>query len=292
MNIGIIGAENSHCAGVAKTLNLDKLVPGFQVTHVWGETREFAEKAAEKGGIPNIVDNQTDMLGKIDGLMIDHRDGKYHLAAARPFVEAGVPVFVDKPFSTDLDEGIELARFAKSKGVAVTTFSTITLQKTMQDFLAAAKQVGEIRTLVMAGPCDVDDKYGGVFFYAIHQVEPICHLLPSRPRQVMTARHGADGVATITFESGAAAVINCHKDWWVPAYFSATAYGSENVHHAALQGDDNPYLAGIHCWAEMFTTGKEPRTPREYLTPIAILQAMRESFATGKTVGVKPVPEI
>jgi len=292
MNIGIIGAENSHCAGVAKTLNLDKLVPGFEVTHVWGETREFAEKAAEKGAIPNIVDNQTDLLGKIDGLMIDHRDGKYHLAAARPFVEAGIPVFVDKPFSTDLDEGIEFARFAKAKGAPVTTFSTITLQKTMSDFFAAAKQIGAIRTLVMAGPADVDDKYGGVFFYAIHQVEPICQLLASRPMQVATARHGADGVATITFESGAAAVVNCHKDWWVPSYFTATAYGAGNVHHAALQGDDNPYLAGIQCWTEMLTTRKEPRTPKQYLTPIAVLQAMRESFATGKAVDVKPLPEI
>ena len=292
MKIGIIGAENSHCAGVAKSLNLDKLVPGFEVTHVWGETREFAEKAAEKGGIPNIADNQTDMIGQIEGLMIDHRDGKYHLAAARPFVEARLPVFVDKPFSTDLDEAIEFARFAKAKGAPVTTFSTITLQESMQAFFAAAKQVGEIRTLVMAGPCDVDDKYGGVFFYAIHQVEPICQILASRPVQVTTARHGVDGVATVTFESGAAAVMNLHKDWWVPSYFTGTAYGSESVHHAALPGDENPHLAGIKTFTTMFATRQEPRKPKDYLTPIAVLQAMRESFATGMAVDVKPVPEI
>lgn len=292
MKIGIIGAENSHCAGVAKTLNLDKLVPGFEVTHVWGETREFAEKAAEKGGIPTIVDEQTDMLGQIEGLMVDHRHGQYHLAAARPFVEAGIPVFVDKPFTTDLDEGIEFARFAKAKGVPVTSFSTITLQQSMLAFFAAAKQVGEIRTLVMAGPCDIDDQYGGVFFYAIHQVEPACQIITSRPLQVTTARHGVDGVAVITFENGAAAVLNLHKDWWVPSYFTATAYGSENVHHAALPGDENAHLAGVKCFTEMFATRKEPRTPKQYLTPIAVLEAMRESFATGKSVDVRPVPEI
>ena len=292
MKIGIIGAENSHCAGVAKTLNLDKLVPGFEVTHVWGETREFAEKAAEKGGIPNIVDNQTDMIGQIEGLMIDHRDGRYHLAAARPFVAAGVPVFVDKPFSTDLDEAIAFAQFAKAKGVPVTTFSTITIQDSMVAFFEAVKQAGEIRTLVMAGPCDVDDKYGGVFFYAIHQVEPICQLLASRPVQVTTARHGVDGVAVITFESGAAGVINCHKDWWAPGSFHATAFGEKDVHYAPLPMDQNPHLAGIKTFTGMFATGKEPRAPKDYLTPIAVLQAMRESFATGKAVEVKPVPEI
>ena len=55
MRIGIIGAENSHTAAIGKTLNVDHEVPGFEVTHVWGETPEFAAKAAAEGAIPNIV---------------------------------------------------------------------------------------------------------------------------------------------------------------------------------------------------------------------------------------------
>ncbi len=42
MRIGIVGAENSHTVAIAKTLNVDNAVPGFEVTHVWGETPEFA----------------------------------------------------------------------------------------------------------------------------------------------------------------------------------------------------------------------------------------------------------
>ena len=36
-NIGIVGAENSHTVAIARTLNIQKLVRGFRVTHVWGE---------------------------------------------------------------------------------------------------------------------------------------------------------------------------------------------------------------------------------------------------------------
>jgi hypothetical protein len=46
LNIGIVGAENSHTAAIAKVINVEKRVRGVRVTHVWGETKAFAEKAA------------------------------------------------------------------------------------------------------------------------------------------------------------------------------------------------------------------------------------------------------
>jgi len=76
MRIGIVGAENSHCAHIAKSLNVRKSLPGCEVTHVWGETPEFAAKAAEEGNIPNIVDDPTDMIGHIDGAMFDLLDAE------------------------------------------------------------------------------------------------------------------------------------------------------------------------------------------------------------------------
>ena len=107
INIGIIGAENSHTIGFGKLFNINKKFPGVSVTHVWGETEEFAKNAMEKGHIQNMVKDPNEMLGKIDALIVDHRHGKYHLAAARPFIKAGIPAFIDKPFCYRLEEGKE-----------------------------------------------------------------------------------------------------------------------------------------------------------------------------------------
>ena len=96
--IGIIGAENSHTAAFGKLFNIDKLFPGVRVKYVWGETENFAKIAMKKGNIPNMVNNPNEMLGKIDALIVDHRHGKYHLDAALPFLEEGIPMFIDKPF--------------------------------------------------------------------------------------------------------------------------------------------------------------------------------------------------
>jgi hypothetical protein len=113
MRIGIIGAENSHTIGFGKMFNTDKKFPGIEVKYVWGETEEFAKKAMEKGNIPNMVSNPNDMLGKIDALIVDHRHPKYHLEAAAPFVKAGIPTFIDKPFCYRVSEGKEFLAMAR-----------------------------------------------------------------------------------------------------------------------------------------------------------------------------------
>ena len=82
MNIGIVGAENSHTAAIAKVINVEKRVRGFKVTHVWGETPQFARAAAAAGEIPHIVKQPQDMIGQVDAVALDHRHGKDHLPAA------------------------------------------------------------------------------------------------------------------------------------------------------------------------------------------------------------------
>ncbi len=291
MRIGIVGAENSHCAHIAKSLNIQRSLPGAQVTHVWGETPEFAAKAAREGQIPNIVDQPPDMIGHIDGVMLDHRHGKDHLSAARPFVEANIPVFVDKPFCTDIEEGIEFVRFARSKNVPITSFSTVPLQQSVRTFYQAAKKLGRLRSLVTAGPCDVISEYGGVFFYGIHQVEMVCNLLPGEPLEVTAVRHGDDAVATVTFRDGPLVTHNLLKEWWA-ANFTAAAYGDDGAHHTELPWDEDLYIAGIRLFTGMFDSREEPLPPASYLRPIAILQAMDQSLGTGSPAHVQSVPDL
>ncbi len=73
MKIGIIGAENSHTAAIAKTINVEKLVKGFSVDYVWGETEEYAKKYfGNEDPIGKMIKLETDTtLHRVTGLMED-----------------------------------------------------------------------------------------------------------------------------------------------------------------------------------------------------------------------------
>jgi predicted dehydrogenase len=287
MRIGIVGAESSHTIAIAKTLNIEKAVPGFEVTHVWGETAEYADRAAKEGKIPSIVQEPPEMIGSVEGVVVDHRHARHHLPAARPFVEAGVPVFVDKPFCIDLREGIEFVRLARSKGVPITSYSVLPLQQSAKQFGEAMRELGKLRSFVTAGPVEIDSQYGGVYFYGIHQVDFMLSLVEAKPVSVSTVREGGDGIAIITFDTGAFGVVQCLNGW--SGSFMGTAYGEKGAHHTALAWDSNVYLTGIQTFCRMFETKKEPLPPSSYLRPVAVLAAMQKSFETGKTVEVESV---
>lgn len=96
--IGIIGAENNHTIGYRKLINVGKKFPGVKVNYVWEETEAFALHAQKERTLPNRVKDPPEMLGRIDALLVDHRHPNYHLSAATPFLEAIIPMFIDKPF--------------------------------------------------------------------------------------------------------------------------------------------------------------------------------------------------
>ena len=159
LRIGIIGAENSHTIGFGKIFNIDKKFPAAEVKYVWGETDEFARNAAEKGGIPHIVKDPEEMLGKIDALIVDHRHAQYHLKAATPFIKERIPTFIDKPFCYRAAEGEEFLALARKYGTPVTSYSTIAQSAATFDIKEQIESMGEINQVVRTGPVEMDSKY-------------------------------------------------------------------------------------------------------------------------------------
>jgi predicted dehydrogenase len=202
IRIGIIGAENSHTAGYGRVFNIEKKFPGVEVKYVWGETDSFAKAAMEKGNIPNQAKDPQEMMGKIDALIVDHRHPKYHLAAATPFVKAGIPTFVDKPFCYRAVEGKEFLDMAKKVGTPVTSYSSIAQSAATFDIREQVMGMKELTQVVRTGTVDLDSEYGGVFFYGVHIVEPLMYIFGEDIERVRISRDGQYGNASLKFSSG------------------------------------------------------------------------------------------
>jgi predicted dehydrogenase len=268
-------------------LNVEKKVRGVRATHVWGETKAFARKAAEEGQIPTIVSDPTEMIGKVDGVMIDHRDGTFHAAAAVPFLKAGLPVFVDKPMTTSLSQAKRLLKLRSECGVPLCTMSSIPYLPAAKEAARKLKSIGRIREVSLYGPGDFRSKYGGIWFYGIHQVAWMTDLLGHGARRVAMQVNGKDSMAVVSYPDGL--TVTLHFVVGAPYMFHIAALGHEGAFEMAIPHDQDVYTTTTRIFTKMFRTGKEPFSDAEMLAPIAVLTAMERSLKSGTSVKVPAI---
>ena len=157
------------------------------------------------------------------------------------------------------------------------------------DFLKAVRKAGQVRSAATVGSCDLESKYGGVFFYGIHQVDVLLEAFGTDVTAVAVnrARRGAGAVASLFFRSGLVASMHCLTSG--KTGFQVSASTDAGIVSAGLVSAPNPYLTGIRRFCKMLKTGKEPLDHKRFLAPIAVLEAMEKSVKTGKGTPVAKV---
>ena len=283
IRIGIIGAENSHTRGYGKMFNIDKKFPGVEVKYVWGETEEFAKDAMDRGGIPNMVKDPEEMLGKIDALIVDHRHAKYHLESALPFVQEGIPTFIDKPFCYRVDEGLEFLKIAREKGTPVSSFSSHAHSEGTYDMKVQVSEMGEIHHVVSYGPVDVTSQYGGIFFYGVHLVQQIMDIFGEEIEKVRITRNSKNTTASIAYTNGMLVTL-IFMDYYGWRMDVECKKGVVEIKSRVEEPDPGiNYLDMV----EMFKTGKEPRNYQSILNCVSVLEALERSVENQKWETVK-----
>ena len=184
--IGILGSENSHAMAFSKMFNgIDKNYEGeFDDMCVVGTfgTDDASNKALiEQAGVQFIADKPEDLLGHVDAVMVTARDGKYHAEYAHPFLEAGLPAFIDKPFTVGLDKADELLTAARESGALLCGGSSLKYLDEM-NALARFRQSKTVVGGNVTAPINMVNPYGGFYFYAQHLVEMVCEIFGRFPK--------------------------------------------------------------------------------------------------------------
>jgi len=284
LTIGIIGAENSHTVGYGRMFNTDKKFPGAEVKYVWGETDEFARNAAEKGNIPHIVKDPQEMLGKINALIVDHRHARYHLEAATPFIKEGIPAFIDKPFCYRAKEGEKFLALARQHGTPVTSYSTIAHSASTFDMKRQLEGMGKINQVIRSGPVEMDSKYGGIFFYGVHIVQPLMYMFGEEIERVRITRKGQKGSANLVYKNGLFVTLilkNVAHGWET---YVETEDGLTELKSRVEESD--PALCYTDM-VDMFRTGREPRSHESILNCVRVLEALEKSVGSQQWEEVK-----
>ena len=78
------------------------------VTHVWTQDYSRSCHIALASNIRNVVTDFRDLIGEVDAILLARDDSENHLYYARPFLEAGMPIYIDKPLALSVDRAKEI----------------------------------------------------------------------------------------------------------------------------------------------------------------------------------------
>jgi hypothetical protein len=177
-------------------------VDGARIVAGWpGDSEMMPEripgyvKALEGYGIEMVV-SVNDLFGKIDAVMIESQQGSRHLERARPFLEAGIPTFVDKPFAGTVQDADSMIALAVKHNAPLLSCSALRFDPTIGLARAAQTEYGKLLSADVWGACALDPGNPGLLHYGIHGVEMLYSLLGPGFTEVRMVRTPEGEVAT------------------------------------------------------------------------------------------------
>ncbi len=208
-------------AGIPLYLNANRDTLGIddaRVTHVWTQDKKLSGHIAAASLIDNIVDNAEDMIGQVDAVLLARDDPENHKAMAKPFIDAGVPIFIDKPLAItrdDLDYFVQQA----ANGKFIMSCSSMRYASENGAVTPDMASLGNLEFATAVGKKDWT-KYG------IHMLEGLFLLLDD-PKAV-TVRHTSKSkkdIVQVEFETGLLATVYLFYD--IAPTFQISLYGTE-----------------------------------------------------------------
>jgi len=197
------------------TLGLNEAV----VSHVWTQDRELSVSIAGTCGISNVVDQLEDMIGEVDAVILARDDAENHVSMSQPFIDTGIPVFIDKPLAIT---GNDLSYFAEehAKGKLIMSCSSMRYSNECRTAKTELESLGKLELVTATGKKDWN-KYG------VHMLEAIFALLddPVPVSVKHTGQSGKDSVF-IEFDNGIPAIVNIFMD--ISPTFQLSLFGQKN----------------------------------------------------------------
>lgn len=224
-------------------------IPGAKVTHIWTDRPLDAINIASTCRIPHIVSRPEDVIGEVDAVLIATDIGSEHVERCRPFVEAGVPIFVDKPL---VDNERDLRQFSEwvSGGSPIMSCSCMRYAKEFMPYRQSIRNIGELKyaSISMAKSWE---RYG------IHAIEAVYPIIGPG---FVSARHIGDernNMVLYRHRSGVFVMVIVSMDLY-GAFGVLELYGTADHVHAVFKDRYYAFRAQLEQFVAFLRTGEPP----------------------------------
>lgn len=285
IKVGMVDFDTSHVVAFTQRINhvdvdSEQWVNGAKVTlGCPGESLLSPERIPgftqqmQKYGIP-LVDTPEEIIGHVDAVMVESVDGSVHYDRTLPFLEAGIPIFIDKPLACSLEHAKAIAALAKERNVPIFSASSLRyapeVVKTQKAQGTEGKIVGaEVYTTATQHP-----RNPGLFHYGIHGVETLYALMGPGCQSVWaTSNKDTDVISGIWYDGRIGTLRGIRKGH---SGFGFTAYHDKSIVRTSIN-TNFIYREILKKIIKMFETGEPPIDISESIEIIAFIEATARS---------------
>lgn len=262
MNIGIIGAENSHTRHFCQVFNGEKRHEAYRVTHLYGQDApETAAALAKEYGLVQ-AGSEEELIAAVDAVVVTYRKGSLHFAPVMKALRAGKPVFNDKPFSTDAAKAAEIAAYAQEQNLLLCGGSNL---KSLPDIKRLKETIQPGSDITISFAADPGSPYDGYWFYGIHLAELCVELMGEGFTSVAATRNGSRVKAEVNYATGKAQLVTSPDKEELT--ITVCRDGIETRHDIRMQYES----VGPDEFATMLASGKPPRAYSSYAAAVRLL---------------------
>ena len=283
-NVVILGCENSHANSFLYFIKEETKYSDVNVIGVYSDDAEAANKLSEKYGV-KVMKSFDEAIGEVDGVIVTARHGANHYKYAAPYISMGVPMFIDKPITVCGEEAVTFMRECRDNGVKITGGSCckhdVFVKKMKKD--REEDIFGKTLSGLVRAPINLDNPYGGFYFYSQHLVEMVCEIFGRYPKSVRAYRSG-DNI-TVIFR---------YPEYDAVGVFTSGVNNYHIVRCAEEETDVQKCDIGRDCFLaefdefyELLSGGEQLISYDDFIAPVFILNAINESLETGLDVAVK-----
>ncbi len=243
-----------------------------KVTHIWTQENKISESIARSGRIENISGSLKQMAGSVDAVLLSRDDPEYHVEMAKPFIEAGVPVFIDKPLAVTSGD-LNWFRRKNEEGRLIMSCSSMRYSSECRTAKTELGALGEIELVTATGKKDWV-KYG------VHMIEASSALL-NDPNPVTVRNIGKPGkeIVCIEYENGKKVVINIFQE--IASAFHISVYGHNGWRFIEIKNSYSMFRDNIIEFIRSVQEGKSRLDFRKTENIIKTLIAGKKSLEKG-----------
>ena len=236
------------------------------VTHVWTQDRAISTQIAAAACISHVVDEPDQMIGAVDGVLLARDDAENHLELAAPFLDAGLPIYIDKPLALSVGEAERLYGRQLKEG-QIFTCSALAYAR---EFCIAPKDRADLGRLLFVEASTIKDWDR----YAVHVLEPLQMLVADEGTVVSSRSAGRHARhLDLVWESGVEGRVTAHGGPY--GGISIRLFGERGWREMTFSDSFSAFRSALNHFTSIVLGREPPQEPSKVLEIVRLIEAGR-----------------